>query len=135
MDKIGNNVIQKPLVVRNNYCGGLTALHFVYSRCHNAQRIHIQAAVCLIQNCKLWGKHSHLENLVTLLLSTGEAHIHPSGSKGRVHLHKSHLLLHHLKVLGCLKRLQSLGLSVLIYGCLHKVCYGYSRYLYRVLET
>jgi hypothetical protein len=48
----------------------------IYAIGHDPQGINIQARICFIKDGKCGFKDGHLEDLVFLFLSTGEAFIH-----------------------------------------------------------
>ncbi|MCY1375245.1 hypothetical protein D9M69_626510 [compost metagenome] len=75
MHVIGNNVFQQTLVVSNNDERALGRTKLVNTVSHNTQSVNVEAGVCLIQYGQAGLQHSHLENLITLLLTPRKAFV------------------------------------------------------------
>ena len=134
MYHIRNDIVQKPLVVSNNDSRLLRGMKRIHTICHNAESINIKTAVCLVEDGESRVEHGHLEDLITLLLTSRETHIHLTLSKFRLHLNESHLLTHKFKEVSSLQRLKPLACTMSVYCSLHEICYSNSRYLHRILE-
>ena len=119
----------------NDYGCLLGAVKCVYSGCDYPQGIHVQAAVRLVEYGQARVEHSHLENLIALLLSTGETHVDIPLGEFALHLDESHLLLHQLEKLRGLQRFLSQGLPAAVDRSLHKVCDAHARQFHRILEA
>ena len=101
---------------------------------HNPGGIHVQAAVGLVEDGQGRVQHCHLEDLIALLLSSGEAYIDLPLGKFRLHLDESHLFLHKFQEVTGFHRLLPRSLAPGIDGRLHEVGDGDAGDLDRVLE-
>ena len=54
---------------------------------HQLQRIDIEAGIRFVENRQLRLQHSHLENLIALLLAAGEADVHGTVEQRLIHFH------------------------------------------------
>ena len=102
---------------------------------HYPQGIHVQAAVSLVEDGQTGLEHGHLEDLVALLLTAGEAYVDASGGERGVHLHDFHLAAHELEEVGGVQGLEALVPAVLVDGGAHEVDVGHAGYLDGVLEA
>src|SRR3989339_31171 len=78
---IRNNIVKKSLIVSNYNKGVIWPFQFVYTRCYNPESINIQSTVGLIKNCQLRLKHCHLENLISLFLTSRKSNIYSATRK------------------------------------------------------
>ena len=69
MYEVGTYIIEQALVVGDYYGGVLRGFKLVDASCHYAQRVYVEAGVCLVEDAEARFEHRHLENLVALLLS------------------------------------------------------------------
>src|SRR5215470_320288 len=75
MDAVGLDVFEEPLIVRDEDDRALGVAQAVDAGRHHAERIDVEAAVGLVEDGELRLEHRHLEDLVALLLTAGEAHV------------------------------------------------------------
>ena len=134
MHHIRHDIVQKPLIVSDHNRRLLRSMKCVHAVCYDAEGVHIESAVCLVKYSQCRIQHGHLENLVTLLLTARESHIHLTLGKLRLHLHERHLLTHQLQEVSRLERLETLACAMRIHRSLHEVRYRHSRNLHRILE-
>ena len=76
MHEVGLDVVEQALVVCDHDGGIVGGLQRVHALSHNAQRVDVEAAVGFVENAQLRLQHSHLENLVALLLAARETLVH-----------------------------------------------------------
>ena len=105
-----------------------------HTLCDDSERIHIKSAVRLVKNGQSRVEHSHLENLVTLLFTTGKTDIDLSLRKLGTHLDERHLLPHKFQEITGFHRIEPLRLSLGIDSCLHKIRDSDTRNFDRILE-
>ena len=73
VDLVGHDVVQQPLVVRDDQDRPVLAPQGVDAVGDDAQGVDVQAGVGLVEDAQLRLQHRHLEDLVALLLAAGEA--------------------------------------------------------------
>ena len=112
----------------------LRCLQFVYTLCHNTHGIYVKTRVGLVEDAQFGLQHSHLENLVALLLTTAETLVNRAVSQLRVELNNLTFLALQLQEFGSVHGLQSLILALLVDGSLHKVGHRYTWNLNGILE-
>ena len=134
MDKLRLDHLQQTVVVGDDDTGCLRRLEFVHTLCHDTHRIDIKARVGLVEDAQLRLEHCHLEDLITLLLTTAEALVHGTVSQLGVEFHDLALLALQLQKLSGIHRLQALILALLVDGSLHEVGHRHTRNLHRILE-
>src|SRR3954451_20599532 len=96
--EVGLDVAQDPGVVRDEQRAGLAArADPVDALGHDPQRVDVEPGVGLVEDGDLRLQKLELQDLVTLLLATGEALVDVARREGRIHLESGHrrlLLLH-----------------------------------------
>src|SRR5215203_1945025 len=93
VDPVRLDVPEYPLVVGDDDRRELRPLHLVDTLRHDLQSVYVQPRVGLIHDGEFGVEHEHLQDLVPLFLTAGEALVEvPLGEPG-VHLHDAHLLL------------------------------------------
>src|SRR5215208_2937220 len=131
VDVIRLDVPQDPLVVRDDDRRELRPSQLVDTTRQDLQGIYVQPRVCLVHDGEFGVEHEHLQDLVPLFLTAGEALVEvPLGELG-VHLHDAHLLLEepvHLHV-------RKLFLAYGVDRGPEEVGHGDTRYLARILES
>ena len=134
MYNIGFDIIQQPLIVRNDDTTCFGSLQFVHTLGYNTQRINIKTGIRFIQNTQLRLQHSHLEDLIALLLTTAESLVYRTVCQFIIQFHHSPLLAHQLQELtGCQCR-EAFIFTLLVYRRTHKVHHTDSGNLHRILE-
>ena len=76
MHKVWLDVVKQTLIVRHNNEAALPVTLTVYTIGNHLQGVNIQARVRLVKNTQRRLKQDHLHDLVTLLLTAGEAFVH-----------------------------------------------------------
>ena len=94
MHVIRGDLIEQALVVGDQQGGVLRCRQLIHATGHDAQRVDVQAGVGFIEDRHHWLEQRHLQNLVALLFTTGEAFIDAALQKGGIHLHHLELLAH-----------------------------------------
>src|SRR5258706_6122175 len=108
VDEVGLDVIQYPLIVRDQQHAKLGTGEGVHPFRHDAERVDVQAGIGLVQHRDLGFEHRHLEDLGALLLAAREAVVDVAPRERVVHLEQRHLLLHEgAEFLGRKRLLQS----------------------------
>ena len=128
------NHLQQTVVVGDDNARCLRGLQLVYTLCHDAHGINVQTGVCLVEDAQLRFEHSHLEDLVALLLTTAETLVNGTIGQLGIELHNLTLLALQLQELSSVHGLQSLIFALLIDGSLHEVGHRHTRNLHRILE-
>ena len=80
MHEVRHDVVEQPLVVRDDEHRVLLAAQRVHAVGDDAQRVDVEAGVGLVEDGELRIEHRHLEDLVALLLAAGEAFVDARGS-------------------------------------------------------
>ncbi len=111
------------------------AAQLIDSLSDDAQGVDIQTTIRLVEDSELGLEHSHLEDLIALLLTTGEAFVDRAAGELVVQLDEFALLLHQLEELSSGQRIKTSGLATLIEGSTHKVHHADARDLDRILEA
>src|SRR5215212_372476 len=93
VDVIRLDVPQYPLVVRDDDRREVRPAQLVDALGDDLQRVDVESRVGLVHDRERGIEHEHLEDLVPLLLTTGEALVEVSLGELRVHLHDLHLVL------------------------------------------
>ena len=93
MDEIRHDVVQQPLVMRDDQLRRVGTLQFIHAGGNDFQRVNVQAGIRFVENGEPRLQHGHLENLVALLLAARKALVHGSVHQLLVHLQQLHLLL------------------------------------------
>src|SRR5690554_3276051 len=99
VDKIGDHVVEQPLVVGYQQNGAIFTAQAVDTISDDTHGIDIEAGVNLVEHGKLGLEHKHLQNLVALFLATGEAFVDRALQEAGIHLHLRQLLSHQLEEL------------------------------------
>ena len=134
MHHIRLDVVQQTLVVSNHDAAVFRCLQLVHPFGHDTERIDIQAGIGFVKNAELRFEHRHLEDFISLLLTTTETFIHRTVGQLVIQFHHRTLFTHQFqKFTGSQGRL-SFVLALFIHGSAHKVHHAYSRNLYRILE-
>ena len=128
------NHIEQTLIVSNDDGRCLVGMHLVHTVSHDTHCIHVETRVGFIEDRELWLEHSHLENLVALLLTTRETFVYRTASQLAVQFHQLALLAHQLHEFACVQWFQTLILALGIDSRTHEVGHGYARNLHRILE-
>src|SRR5207249_6961549 len=71
---VRNDVVEQSLVVRDDDDCALGRAHRVDARCHELERIDVEARIGFVENGQLWVEQRHLEDLVAFLLTRSEEH-------------------------------------------------------------
>ena len=135
MHHVGDDVIEQPLVVRDDHRGVLRRMEFRDARGDDAQGVDVETRIGFVQNRQLRREHRHLEYLVLLLLAAREALVHGARRQFRGQLHDGALLAHQAQELGGRKRFLAAETALLIDGQLHEAGHRDARNLHRILET
>ena len=110
-------------------------LELVHAGSHDAQGIHVQAGVGLVEDGQAGFEHRHLEDFVAFLLAARAAYVHAAPREAAVHLHISHLFAHQLEELGGGQGLEAALLALLVDGGFHEVDIAHAGNLHRILEA
>ena len=94
MHHVGLDVVQKALIVRDDDGGVIRSTEQVDTFGHDAEGVDVEAAVRLVEDGERGFKHGHLEDLVALLLTAGEALVHAAVHQAVVQLYDLALLTH-----------------------------------------
>ena len=89
---IRDDVIQQPLVVRDQYHGSVGIAQAVDARGNDLEGIDVQPGIGLVQNRKFRLEHQHLQDFIALFLAARESFVDPAGQKRFAHLHELHFL-------------------------------------------
>ena len=109
-------------------------MHLVDTVGDDAHGIDIQSGVGLVEDAELRFEHGHLEDLVALLLATGESLVDGSVGEFRIEFYDLALLAHEFHEVGSLQRLLALIRALGVDGRLHEVGHAHARNLHGVLE-
>ena len=92
--EVGLDVVEEPLVVRDEEDGHLRVLfdQLVHAVGDDFEGVDVEARIGLVHDGELRLQHRHLENLVPLLLPTGEAVVHMALGERGIHLEHLHAL-------------------------------------------
>ena len=102
----------------------------VHALGHDAQRVHVEARVGLVQHGELGLEQFQLQHLGALLLAAGEALVHGTGGELRVHLEPLHGLGQFLG-----PGADGRGLAVYLgFGGAQEIGHRHARHLHRVLH-
>src|SRR4051812_119257 len=93
VDEVRLDVIQDPLVVRDQEHPQIRSRQRVHALGHDAERVDVQTRVGLVQNGDLGLQHGHLQDLRALLLAPREPVVEIPAREGFVHAEERHLLL------------------------------------------
>src|ERR1700722_8934469 len=75
MHEIGYDVIEQPLIVRDDQLRGVGALQFVDAGGDDLQRVDVEAGIGFVEDGELRLKDSHLEDFIALLFAAGETFV------------------------------------------------------------
>mmetsp|Transcript_36559 Transcript_36559/g.91349 ORF Transcript_36559/g.91349 Transcript_36559/m.91349 type:complete len:606 (+) Transcript_36559:252-2069(+) len=131
---VGLDVVEQPLIVRDQHDAVGVALVRVHTLRDRLERVDVQPRVRLVQDCKLGLEQRHLEDLVALLLATREAAVHLTVEEVHAHPHRRHLLAEDAEKLDRVVLALSEGAAALVDSEAQKVGVGDTRDLDRVLE-
>ena len=115
-------------------CAGLRCAQAVEAFGHDAQRIHIEARIGLVENAQRGLQHGHLEDFVTLLLTAREALVHAAVGQFAVELHNLTLLAHQFQKVGGRHGFQPVILALGVEGGAHEVDHADTGNLHGLLE-
>ena len=107
---------------------------FVETFGHDAQGIHIQSGIRLVEDAQLGFEHGHLEYLITLLLPAAEPFVDGTVGQLAVQFHDLSLLAHHLQEISRAHRFHPVILALGIDGRTHEVDHRHTGNLHRLLE-
>src|SRR6185295_5732790 len=94
VDELRLDVVQDPLVVRDQEHPEIGAGERVHAFRNDPERVDVEPRVGLIENRDLGLQDRHLEDLGALLLAAREPVVDVAPGEGVVHLENRHLLLH-----------------------------------------
>ena len=128
-------VVEQALVVGDDDGARLWGAQLVEAFCHDAQGVHVEAAVRLVEDGELRFEHRHLEYLVALLLAAREALVHAAVCQLAVQLHDGTLLPHELEEVASRHGVEALILALGVEGSTHEVDHRHAWNLDRLLEA
>src|SRR5665213_2010818 len=76
--EVGNDVIEEPLIVRDDDCRIVRATQCVHATSHDAECIDVETGIRFVENRELGLQHRHLQNLVALFLATRKSCVYRS---------------------------------------------------------
>ena len=91
MDVVGLDIIEQTLVVGDEEHAALRRAHGVDALCNDLEGIDVEAGVGLVEDAVFRIEHDHLEDLVALFLTAGEAFVDGAGGEFAIHLQQIHL--------------------------------------------
>jgi hypothetical protein len=91
---VGNDVVQKPLVMRHQHDGVVLAGEPVHALGDDAQRVDVEARVGFVEDRQRRLEQGHLQNFVALLLAARKAFVDAAVEKLGAHVEQLHLLAH-----------------------------------------
>src|SRR2546422_11743075 len=94
VNDIGDDVIEQPLIVGDDDDGALRAPHRIDAVRDELECVDVEARIGFVEDRQLRLEHSHLKDLVALLLAAGEAFVDRTGEHARVNLEQRRLLAH-----------------------------------------
>src|SRR5262245_55992793 len=94
VQEIGNDVVEQPLVVRDDDHGALGRAELVDAAGHDPQGVDVEPRVRLVEDRERRIEQRHLEDLVPLLLAARETLVHRPLDELLVDLDEPRLLLH-----------------------------------------
>ena len=92
MHHIRLEVVQQTLVMGDDQSRSFRRAQFVETFGHDAQGIHIQSGIRLVEDAQLGFEHGHLEYLITLLLPAAEPFVDGTVGQLAVQFHDLSLL-------------------------------------------
>ena len=135
MHKVGLNVVEQSLVVRNHDGGIVGAFECVHPLRHNSQGIDIESAIGFVEDAQSGFEHRHLENFVALFLTARKTLVHGTRRQFVVELDHGALFAHQFQKFGCAKWLLVKIFALFVDGGTHKVDHRHTRYFHRILKT
>ena len=135
MHDVGFDVVQEPLIVRDDDGRCLRRLQLVHSVGNDAEGVDVQSAIRLVEDRELRLEHRHLEYLVPLLLPARKTFVHAAAGEFVVQLDDGPLLAHQLQEVRGGYRRQPLVFPVFVHRSAHEVHHAHARNFDRVLET
>ena len=135
MDHVGYDVVQKPLVVRNNHKTCLGRAKAIDPLSDNAQGVDVEAGIRFVQNGKTGLQHGHLKNFVALFLTARESLVEASAQKALVHLQELKGLAHFFKHGRSIQGLFASSSAHGIKRSLYKIRNTHARNLNRILKA
>ena len=135
VDHVGNDVVEEPLVVGDDQEGVVGAAHPVDAGGDDAQGVHVEAGVGLVEDGQARFEHRHLENLVAFLFPAREADVDAASRKAAVHFHIGHLLAHQLEEGRGADRFEAPLLPLGVDGGFHEVGVAHAGNLHGILES
>ena len=135
MYKIRNDIVQQPLVVRDDDRGFFGCFESVDTFGDDAQSVNIQTAVGFVKNGETRFEHRHLENLVFLLLSSGEPFVDGTVVEFVGQFEHFLFLPHESKKFLRGKRFFSFVRPFLVECGSHEIGHAHAGYFDRILET
>ncbi len=94
MHDVGHDVLQKPLVVRDEEERSIGRTEPVHAIGNHLQSVDIQSRIGLVEHRKLRFEHEHLKDLIALFLAAGESLVDAARQEALVHVHDFHFLAH-----------------------------------------
>src|SRR5262252_7784221 len=132
---VRHDVLEQPLIVRHQHTGAVRRALRVHTRGDHLESIDVESGVGLIEDCKPWLEHQHLQDLVALLLAAGEAFIDGAREEAVLHVHELHLLAHQCEEIERVHLGQPLNLAHRVDGRLEEVDVVDARDFHRVLKA
>ena len=134
MDEVGHDVVEQALVVGDQHDGVVAVAQLIDTVRDDPQRIDVEAGIGLVEDREARLQQRHLQNLVALLLATGEAFIDAAAEKLRAHLEQLHLLAHEVVELERVQFVLATLRLQRVVGHAQKLAVGHAGNLDRVLE-
>ena len=75
MDFVGHDVLQEPLIMRDDDHGPILVPQCIDAIGHGAEGVDVQAGIGLVENAQPGIEHRHLEDFVAFLLAAGKAFV------------------------------------------------------------
>src|SRR5262245_64688835 len=134
VDEMRLDVIEKPLIVRDEDYGVVFFGQLIDAARDDPQRVDVQSGIGLVQHGQLRLEHGHLQNLVALLLAAGEAFVDRAVDEARVHLDYLQLLADQVVEFQRVKLVSPLELRLFVVGHAQEVGVAHAGTLDRVLK-
>ena len=135
MHKVGSDLVEQSLVVRDQQRGVLSVGQLIHTTSHDPKRINIETGIGFIKDRNNRLQQRHLQNFIALLFSAGEAFVHTPLQKGWIHLDHVQTLAHVIFEIEGIELLQTLLLPPGITGNAQKLEIADTRNFNGVLET
>lgn len=109
-------------------------LERIHALGHDAQCIDVETGVGFVEDRQRRLQHSHLQDLIALLLTTREARVHRAVQHGNVHVDQLELLFDQIEELHRVDFFVPVGLAHFVVGGTQEVRIGHARDLDRILK-